>query len=134
MYGPNRHWLILVGVGRTQPIRRVDLDAVDPKVPMHMWTGDTPGSTDLSDQLTSSHMLANGNVYFCLVIKTAVYPLAVVDDGNIAAYSLQPGVNDHTIPRSIDIERVRGRANPIINPAVEGMQGAVIIGAAAPIN
>jgi len=116
-----------------QPLGWVDLDAINPHFPVQVRAGDAPGVTDFSDQLAGCDAVANGYVHFRLVIQTAVYSLAMVNDGGIATHGLEAGINDHAIGRSVDVERVLFGTDAIVNSGVEGLECPVIIGTAISI-
>jgi hypothetical protein len=89
-----------------KPILRIDLDAIYEQIPMDMGTGYPTGGTDLTNALTGLYMIANGDINLCLVVKTAINPVAMVNDRDITSYNLKTGIYDNTRRRGIDIEWV----------------------------
>jgi hypothetical protein len=89
-----------------QPIHRIDLDAINKQIPMHVGTGYTTGGTDFTDQLTGLHLITNRDITHCLMVKTAIDSITMVNDSDITANNLKAGIYDHASRGGIDIEWV----------------------------
>ena len=113
--------------GFIQPPGRVDLDAVDPHVPVQVCAGDAPGGADFSDQLTRRNVVAGEDRYFCLVIQAAVDSLAVVNDRGVAAHGLGTGKDDHTVGWRVDVEWMCLGTDAIIYPGMEPQECSAVI-------